>query len=352
MNYYLIRLKFTAPVRFGSDEPGAGLETCQYFAHADTFFSALALEFYQRFGETAWKGLWDAARAGELLISDLMPYADVELFIPRPSLVLKRSGEATAEQDGDRRLKKKLKDLKFLPITQLDKYLKFLLTGEHFTPVNYTFGQEALNIKVALRQGEESLPYYVSVYHFYYQTAAEPGKPGLKNGLYFIAGFEKDAEARLYEQFIDALHSLGSGGIGGKRTAGYGRFELEDDPALLDGEYPVYGGADLLLGKLLRRDGDYYLAVAPVIPAADELTEETWQGSWYTLLPRQGFALPGEPQITPRKKKPVVAFAPGSCFSRRLAGTVQDVTPEGYTHRVYRYGKGLYLGIKLPEVGS
>lgn len=351
MEYYLTRLKFTGPVRFGPPEPGVGLEKNQYWAHADTFFSALSLELLRLHGPRAWKELWEAAGAGELLVSDLMPYAGSELCVPRPAFLPQHrpaDGEAGAggeleKEAAQERWKKKVKDLKFIPLNSLDQYLKWLWSGGQFPLKLFDFGRELMFMRVALRQGGESLPYYVSAYCFAGGEKAEAG-------LYFAAGFSAPARDRLFTRFFEALDSLGHSGIGGKRTAGFGRFELEDDPALLDGEYPVYGESDLLLGRLLAGTGTYYLALSPVIPSPDEFGAGIWEDAYYTLLPRRGFALAGTPGETPLKKKPVVALAPGSCLRQRLPGRVCDVTPPGYSHRVYRYGKGMYLALSPPEV--
>ena len=65
-------------------------------------------------------------------------------------------------------------------------------------------------------RGEKSRPYYVGNYQFMSNT-----------GLYIIASFSDDSSRDLFESILELL---GLSGIGGKRSGGYGKFELADDP--------------------------------------------------------------------------------------------------------------------------
>lgn len=79
--------------------------------------------------------------------------------------------------------------------------------------------------RVALRE-EKPLPYYVGSYVF-----------SEHSGLYFILGVEHEEEFTLIK---DLLLSLGYSGIGGKRSSGYGKFELADDELELFDDGGVY----------------------------------------------------------------------------------------------------------------
>lgn len=162
------------------------------------------------------------------------------------------------------------------------------------------------------------LPYSVDVYQF---------RPGC--GLYLITGF---ADEKLQNQFDTLLYSLsysGLSGLGGKRSAGLGRFTAEKTamPAALE--------------ERLRGKKTPCMALSVCMAETDEL-ENMMEGARYLLLKRSGFI--ASPDYVPelRRKRDFYSFCAGSCFEKRFAGNIFDVGGSG-AHPVYRYAAALWM---------
>lgn len=324
--YYIYQLRFTAPVHFGAAEQGGHLEKCAMTITADTLFSAICCELA---GSAALDSFIADCASGAIALSDLFPYADAdgdtEFFIPRPVLRLERTVQANADREAQREAvlaRKKLKKLNYIRASRLGEYIAGLTSGTPFSTDGDVddFGAYGLTTRVNVREG---LPYHVGSFSF---------REGA--GLYGIVYLADDA--RLAE-FTRVLEYLGMSGIGGKRSSGYGRFELYDDPYALEDSF---SDDDAALAALLTAPGDYYLALASVVPAANDIP--TLADSYYQLRRRSGFA-GGSGEI--KKKNSIYMLAAGSCLRERIAGAV--VSLGDYAgHSVYRYGRGMYLGVK------
>lgn len=330
MKYFLYKFNFKGPVRFGTEVPAAGLVKSSPVCSADTFFSALSWEILSIYGEDFLKEVVARIEAGKILFSDLLPYAGDEFYIPKPVFM-------NLSRD------KQIKKTRFLPVSALKNLLSsWNPSGQADIAGTDILALEQIQIKVSIERDGRSRPYYVGTHRFLENTPT---------GLYLIAGLQDQEDMKWLEQI---LKSLGESGIGGKRTSGYGRFDLIDDWAELDPEWPIYSESDRILAELLYRGNEecsLYMTLSSIIPATDELKKLEFARCFYQLYPRQGFALSGIRDQMPMKKKAVAAFAAGSCFNTKLNGVVLDVAPEGYKHKVYRYGKGLYLGLEIMEEG-
>ena len=49
----------------------------------------------------------------------------------------------------------------------------------------------------------------------------------------------------------------------------------------------------------------------------------------------------------PLKENSIYMMAAGSCFKKRIAGTIVNVNNGTAPHPVYKYGKGIYVGLSL-----
>lgn len=339
MDYFLYKLRFSTPVHFGADKPGIGIEKTEPTCHADTLFSAICTEAAALFGADAVKELAENAKSGSFLLSDLMPYYNEKdnccFCLPKPALQLdsKREKTDSKKKNEDSREKKKLKSINFIPVKQWDDYIDFLTGKKSKFECSFDFADECIYPRVSVsRNGGDGDPYLVGA-HKIREDA----------GLYFIAGFEDD---KLRSKVENILKSLGYSGIGGKRTTGYGKFEIDDDPIELDPENNVYDD-DKKLAELLRVDNaKYFMSLSVISPKMEEIDDSILKDSYYSLIPRSGFVASPEYNNSPLKRKPLVMFNRGSCFPKKIEGDVPDVSDRG-NHPVYRYGKAIMIGVKI-----
>lgn len=324
MLYYMFKLKFQTPVHFGADVPGLGLEKSMMTCHADTFFSGLCQEALGLYGQEGLERVVAAAVRGELLVSDLLPYAGEDLYIPRPVVALEAQGV-------DPSLKKRLKRITHISVGELGSYLRFLEgDADAWEPVAPDFGAFSIYPKVAVNYNDGPRPYAVGV--FTYRPEA---------GLYVVLALGGNEDIGFYRKLIE---SMGWSGLGGKRTSGYGRFELADDEYELDPECSITDSDGTLARLLLAGDCEQYITLSVVCPAPGDWTVISDPKATYTLVQRKGFVQSAAYSDRFLKRRPLVMFNAGSCFPGRLQGQVVDTSHEG-AHPVYRYGRALMLGV-------
>lgn len=335
MATFLYKLKFISPVHFGADFPGVGLEKVSTTCHADTFFSAICQEFLALFEEAALNRLVNLAKEGNLLISDLMPFTDNNrLYLPRPAILPSMRSRNNNDEQDDATKRKKLKKTSFIPIDKWDDYLEFLQGNKEYEVEGDKPEEKYVMTRVAIsRTGEDSEPYQVGSVFF---------KKGC--GLYLLLKLE---DKQTLDRFEKALKSLGLSGIGGKRTTGYGKFQLFEDRIELDPEcYATKYDKKLAELLLNSKTAKYHMLLSVACPDTDELTNQLVENSFYTLIPRTGFVQSDSYYKRPVKRKPIVMFDTGSCFQRQFTGAVLDLSKEG-NHPVYRYGKAMTMGVSL-----
>lgn len=303
----IVKLSFQAPVHFGNRR----LSDSEYTCDAATLFSALYIE---ALGAGCADDLLRAARAGELTLSDAFPYIDERLYIPKPMIAAPHAAVSHAEQS-DSRERKANKNLKYIPLDQLSGYLagSFDFIGELD---KFNLGSSFLRTKVNLTRenSEDAEPYHVGGFAF---------NPGC--GIYFIVRGSFDI-ASLVEQ-------LGYSGLGGKRTSGYGRFTAE------------FVGAEPFEAALSAASTGRSMLLSSAAPCENELVDELLAGAKYHLERKGGFVQSSSHATTPRKKRDMWLFSPGSVFSRRFAGDVFDVNVTPGTHAVLRYARAMWMEV-------
>ena len=141
--------------------------------------------------------------------------------------------------------------------------------------------------------------------------------------------------------FDNIVTSLGLSGIGGKRTSGYGQFEIIDDFEL-DENSPIKEEKELF--KMLNSHSEYYLTLSAFYPNKEEISK--LKEGYYSIIQRQGFVQSNTYSTKPLKKLPSCMINAGSCFKNKFNGTIFDVSLNG-SHSVYRYGKPIMIGIDL-----
>lgn len=322
MNYSLCKLRFTAPLHAGSGESAKSLDGSEFTLCADTVFSALCHTAEADSGVAAVSELCDLASSGGLLLSDAMPYCGEELYVPRPLL------PPTGYRDTPASERKLMKALKYLSLNELPDYVSFVCGDGDFSPSGAvrSFGTESAAEKVALKGFDVSSPYSVGLFSF-----------DADCGLYLLLAAER-------EETLDHVHRLlvllGCGGVGGKVSSGYGKFELAEDPYVFDDVTEEYDQIRLLQ-RLLCEDFPCYMSVTSSLPNDGEL-DEALMGSFYMVRRRGGF-VQSHSFGRAAKKRTQFFLAAGSVFRSRYGGGLYSVASG--EHEVFRYSRPLFLGV-------
>lgn len=328
MEYSLYRLNFTTGLHVGKNHGGPSLDDGQMTIHADTLFAALCCEAAKNgsngntnsgrlnTNSSRLEQLTAYFKEGTLTISDALPFFREELYLPKPVLFI---GEQ--KREGDSRLKKQLKSLNYIPLSAFNDYVRGLQQpGLDLEELKCDFGQLSIQTKVALKGQNPSLPYHVAVWRF-----AEGC------GLYVLV---RSAKREALAAFEVLLNDLSLSGIGGKQSAGLGKFEAAQT------EVPAP------LRKLLTDEqSEYQMLLGTALPQEAELEPLLSEG-WYTIIRRGGFVRSENYAPLQLKKRTVYMLAPGSCLRRRFEGQMLDLADHG-AHPVWRCARTLFAGVKL-----
>lgn len=335
MYWRLYKLRFLTPVRFGADERGAGLDQGRLACHADTLFSALCQEAADDAALLA--ALVRAAQSGALLFTDMLPFRGQTLYVPRPYLppagAARRRERSLADVRRYAMQQKKVKRLSYIAVRQLPAYLNWLRHGGEFPLAAAKWGDFVETDKVKCR-GAAPQPYQVTAFQF------RAGDDNNLCGLYFVAAAQDEDMFGVVDTLVDRL---GIAGLGGKRSAGYGKFTLAEDPIDMDSE-GLYADDASLFNLLTAADATWYMALSVVWPTAEDAA--SLAEAYYTLVERSGFV--NDPAYAPQavKRHNVHMLSAGSCVRHKLAGQLGDVAAGG-NHPIYRYGKGIYMGLSV-----
>ncbi|NLZ58999.1 MAG: type III-A CRISPR-associated RAMP protein Csm4 [Corynebacterium sp.] len=310
MNYSIYKLSFHTGLHLGNGKLSDGGTVI----HADTMFSALCLETLKTGGSEMLDRLVNLVEEDRFRISDSMPYITDDLYLPKPMIPIKSSNE------GDSVEKKAYKKLKYVPVDRFDSYLEGKLDVQEANDFfSDKFGEYEVRTMVNLEDEEDAMPYSVGIFQF-----------GKDAGLYFILGF-RDEEDRYFVG--ELMESLSYTGVGGKRSSGLGKFTLKV------GKLPQI----LEQGLTQREEGQNFMALSICLPEEDRM-EEILRGARYAVVKRSGFISSTDYADSYRKKRDLIVFSSGSCFSGRFEGVLSDVS-DGGRHPVYSYGKSLLMRI-------
>ena len=328
MMYYIFTLKFLTPVHFGDTANGGSLDKFSLQCSADTLFAALCNEAANK-GSDAVETLVKKTAEGKIVFSSLFPYwrtvdDDLYFYLQKPLLKLEQEEQqSTKSFEEIKQLATKLKKQKkstYIRASQINSLLESGGSDRQFAVPE--FAAPLVAGRVALRE-EKPLPYYVGSYVF-----------SKHSGLYFILGVEHEEEFTLIKEL---LLSLGYSGIGGKRSSGYGKFELADNDLML------YDDGTAIALMLYNEKSKYQMCLAPVCPRVDEIAVVK-QGS-YKLIKRGGFIASSAAKDN-IKRNSIYMLQEGSCFPERLRGQMLQQTVDGLAHDVYRDGIGMFVGLK------
>mgnify|MGYP000906610098 CR=1 FL=1 len=169
------------------------------------------------------------------------------------------------------------------------------------------------------------------------------GRPGFRSQL---CGFRVDSPVHLNFHVqtppVDlGADRLGLGGIGGKTSAGFGKFEVKKATFLNKS-----GDAQAQwLYRALTTPAPRSMLLTSSLPRDDEL-DAAMQDACYQLVRRAGIVASNALPEGTRKKQTQYFFSAGSVLASRFTGDVYQVGPRN-THPVYRYAKPIFLGVAL-----
>lgn len=341
MMYYIFTLKFLTPVHFGDTANGGTLDKIAMACSADTLFAALCNEAAMQ-GEVAVQQFSDKVAQGRIVLSSLMPYfcdkehnEDMHFYLPKPLLPAEATPNAARSFQEVKQLATQLKKQKksaFVRASQMKLLLASMANGKKAELDAEEFAVPFISGKVNLRE-DKSQPYYVGSYVFADNA-----------GLYLICGAENAEDIDLLTQLLE---SLGYSGIGGKRSSGYGKFELADDKLEVDEEFYSYDDDKAIAAMLHNSVSDKQLLIAPLLPVSADIDIIKKAGA-YKLLKRSGFISSPDMQKN-IKRDSIYMLAEGSCFTKRLQGQLLEQRVDGLAHKIYRDGVGMFLGLSGDE---
>ena len=309
MKYKIYKFEFTAGVHFGK----RSLEDAEFTVSADTVFSAICQEAVKQ-GEELLEEFVRKTAQGRILFSDLFPYIEDTYYIPKPMIKIQ-----TEQAAGDSVIKKAYKKLSYIPLDKIDTYLSGNLNvKKEVDEFQKGLGYKSIKVNAAVRTGEETLPYRVGVYYF-----------RLNSGLYLIVGYEDEEDIIDVESYLDALSLVG---IGGKRKAGLGRFELKTGKV-----------SDDFLNRLNSNSGKTLMSLSVCLPKEQEMEKIVEQAS-YMLVKKSGFISSVSYSSEQLKKNDMYVMQAGSCFGCNFEGDVYNVGTDG-THPAYRYAKPMFMEV-------
>ncbi len=311
MQYSLIKCTFSTPIHIGTSTMGNALQKTDYSVCADTLYSAICHEAVKR---DSLLELTEAVEEGKVCISDMLPFKNDILYVPKPIFYKQR--EDTNDEKSS--AKKKLKRLQFIPANMIDQFMngdvgKLLDSGM----IDNTFGKASVRQCVSITM---STPYQIGIYQF---------APNC--GLYIVVGWEMEKQYATIKRLVT---NLGYCGIGGKRNAGLGKFTCE---FLALPEY--------YLEMLENKTAETQMLISCMLPQDDDL-EKVLDGAWYQLIRRGGFVTSQTYLRKQVKKKTCYLFKAGSCFMYREQGHIMDAG-KGGNHPVWKYAKGMYVGVDI-----
>lgn len=328
--YVLLPLRFLSSVHFGDASGGGGLDAVQLTCRADTFFSALCVEA-AKLGSKTLARLVDKAQAGQIAFSDLLPWyqrdGNYEWYLPKPVLSVtpaEKKIENLQTVRAESSFRKKSKKRAFIRASELGLYVDDLRYGSASLTEEPTFGTAISQVHF---NGRSRSPYSAGSYYLAKQA-----------GLYSLIRLEEKEDIQWLSLLI---HLTGLSGIGGRRSSGMGRFQEELHYLLLhDGAENE--DTEALYQLLTDTEAEEQMCLSSLLPQKEEIEiAAAGKGLW---VQRSGLSW-SQGMDVPVKMHTIYMMAAGSCFSKRLKGRIADVSTPASPHPVYRYGKGLYVGV-------
>jgi CRISPR-associated protein Csm4 len=246
-------------------------------------------------------------------------------------------------QNQVRKLAKKVKKLQFIPLELFDRFINRELQIEdlerisrQISAVNKSTVDQKVQISRDLdAKREEKTELYNVAVSSYRQNS----------GLYFIVHLPENSAL-----FEEVLESLSFSGLGGKRSAGLGRFSWQKValPQILRERITLSESSAQLAEKNMR-----LMALTSCLPNNSE-SEKALEGADYLLKKHSGFAYSvdqnGQTSTgTPLRKQDLYKFASGSTFANSFEGDIFDIRPADFAHEVLNYARPIFFGFEVSE---
>lgn len=270
---------------------------------ADRLFSALVLEAIKQDKLDEWLVL---SAQEDFVLTDAFPITGKQLFLPKAigyplSNQIDNTNLSLEEQ---RRSAKRAKKLSYLSLSDYPAFLSGQLPQE-IDVATHDYVQKN-------QPSESGALYQVGVRHFHMS-------------LYVIA-----TPSQLFDQL---MMSLQYSGLGGKRSSGYGRFDLE-----------ILALPSELDGRLTTQENSVVMTLTTALPVDEDL-EIAMENGKYLLKKSSGFAF-SESQKNLLRKQDLYKFQAGSTFSKTFKGQIVDVRPVGFEHPVWNFAKPLFFKLE------
>lgn len=316
--YHVYRLDFKDNfVHFGDND----LAESKLTIDSKTLFSAIINEAVSFYGENFVDEIFSQIKIDNFRISNLLPYIDDELFIPKP-IISKDEFEKLEINPNNKNPKKDLKKINFIGVSMFSDYLNILKKSEFNENTFDDYKDLSFGVSTNITKNkigtEKTEPFDIGAYKF-----------NKNAGLYFIL---KCDDVSFIEKFNRLMKSLGITGIGGKRSIGFGAFNIST--------YEVKK-SDIIY-TYLDNDKKYNMLISSCIPKEDEVFILSKPSSYYTLTVKSGFKYSVVDNIA-NKKKGVVYIDAGSVLAEKIVGKIKDIKKDVDKHPIYNYGLSLFV---------
>jgi CRISPR type III-A-associated RAMP protein Csm4 len=364
----IVRLRPAGPWRFGS-HTGASHEAGDLY-HSDSVYSAVT-HMLAQLGELE---TWLSATAeadGEPAVSfsSCYPWLDDDLFIVPPHNLWPPSSPAMLG----------LRNARFVPLRALARVFR----GEDLPEDKWTVDAASRCLVRSPRRGAARGPFRPAIRHAAavdrLSSTSGPRRRiacvefAANAGLWLAVAFASDAARDRWGALVEtAFRALADSGLGGRRSAGWGRFAQPEfttgslaktilpdltrkaEPPAVSAleDRPVYGPQNRPENKpepvpeeapAEQKTGHWMLSLFH--PNARDAVN--WESGSYSVLVRGGrvesSARSGE------EKRIVRMVSEGSVIvaDNPPIGAAANVAPEGFPHPVYRYGRPVSLPVPL-----
>jgi CRISPR type III-A-associated RAMP protein Csm4 len=347
---YIVRLKFTSPVRFGADYSGIGIEGAQPFVHSDTLFSALC-NAWVRFGIFTHDEL--AIYGEKFLLSSASFYVykgSATYFMPKPFIpCVWLKGLKTSKKE---KLEKIIKKTHWVTSGMFKHWLNPSPPSGIFQEIPnmlvdaIDYGS-LFHERIVARHAQDRL---TNASNLFYETLYE-FKDTPTCGLYFLVALK---DASFEEKFNLGLKALSKIGLGGKRCFGLGRFEVSNGNGVL---CPIEtDGSEL--GFILETGSNslrclFSLSLPTQIEIDNLMSISDDKVAQYDIVLRKGWTF-SSVNLCQMKRQTIYMLSEGSVFEESLcpSGRIENVAPlDGqnnidFPHHVFRFGKSFSVPLK------
>jgi CRISPR type III-A-associated RAMP protein Csm4 len=328
----LVRLHPAGPWRFGASS--GERDRLDRLYRSDALYSAVTLAMAELGLLEAWLEATAAPAAPQVRLTSCFPWQEEILFVTPP-----RSHWPAAA------VKLRTKGADFIPASLAGA----LLEGAPFHEDDWIVDGWSRCLLPAARPASAGGPFRDSLRSFAAVDRRDPARIAPHRaaciefapnaGLWCFAAFsDPEAQTRWSVPLEGAFRLLADSGIGGRRSIGWGRaVAVEIAPKTLE---------ELLFGSLRppeRTEGTageittLYWLLSLYTPAPQDAVD--WTQGAYSVVTRGGRA---ESRITaPAPKRLLRMVEEGSVIAAASppAGMASDVSPDGFPHPVYRYGR-------------